>query len=57
MLATRRVLSSSKRVLTSIIRKGHDDHGPLMPPFARLRPPSQTVIYFIFYYYHYLIII
>ena len=46
MLASR-VLRNLKVQPQRLVRfmggDAHGHHGPLMPPFARLRPPSKTV--------------
>ena len=36
--------NSIRKISSSYIRFGGDHHGPMMPPFARLRPPTGTVI-------------
>jgi len=44
MIASRlaRALKFRPQQLSRFMSGGHD-HGPLMPPFGRLRPPSKTV--------------
>ena len=57
--ACRVVSSSSKQMVrrsisNSIIRTGGAAGGPMMPPFGRLKPPSETVCSsdFIYIYIH-----
>ena len=41
-----RALRRSHRLIAFALRKGHDHHGPNMPPFARLAPPAGSVLSF-----------
>lgn len=36
----RKVIRPKAIQLLFIKRKGHGNHGPMMPPFARLKPPQ-----------------
>ena len=38
-----RTIVRAKSLFYSLRRHGHGHHGPNMPPFARLRPPTQLV--------------
>ena len=37
-------LSSRRPISQTIVRRGGDHHGPMMPPFARNAPPTTTVL-------------
>ena len=54
MLASR-VLRNLKVQPQRLVRfmggDAHGHHGPLMPPFARLRPPSKTVSLNLLYFF------